>query len=73
MPSERRRARCIAVRGPGLSCHVPPALDWLLSSRLPSCARCLRKSPAAGIAIDSKGVVYGGEAVPNDLKKYVKK
>jgi sugar lactone lactonase YvrE len=30
-------------------------------------------SAAEGIAIDSKGVVYGAEVVPNDLKKYVKK
>jgi sugar lactone lactonase YvrE len=29
-------------------------------------------SAAEGIAIDSKGVVYGAEVVPNDLKKYVK-
>jgi hypothetical protein len=30
-------------------------------------------SAAEGIAIDSKGVVYGAEVVPNDLKKYVKR
>ncbi len=29
-------------------------------------------SSAEGIAIDSKGVIYGAEVVPNDLKKYVK-
>jgi len=29
-------------------------------------------SAAEGIAIDSRGVVYGAEVVPNDLKKYVK-
>ena len=29
-------------------------------------------SAAEGIAVDSKGVVYGAEVVPNDLKKYVK-
>jgi len=29
-------------------------------------------SAAEGIAIDSKGVIYGGEVVPNDLKKYVR-
>ncbi len=33
----------------------------------------LTTSAAEGIAIDSKGVIYGGEVVPNDLKKYVKK
>jgi DNA-binding beta-propeller fold protein YncE len=30
-------------------------------------------SAAEGIAVDSKGVVYGAEVVPNDLKKYVKR
>jgi outer membrane protein assembly factor BamB len=30
-------------------------------------------SAAEGIAVDSNGVVYGAEVVPNDLKKYVKK
>ena len=29
-------------------------------------------SAAEGIAIDSRGVVYGAEVVPNDLKRYVK-
>ena len=29
-------------------------------------------SAAEGIAVDSKGVIYGAEVVPNDLKKYVK-
>jgi DNA-binding beta-propeller fold protein YncE len=29
-------------------------------------------SAAEGIAVDSKGVIYGGEVVPNDLKKYVR-
>jgi len=32
----------------------------------------LTTSAAEGIAIDSKGVIYGAEVVPNDLKKYVK-
>jgi len=30
-------------------------------------------SSAEGIAIDSKGAIYGAEVVPNDLKKYVRK
>ena len=30
-------------------------------------------SAAEGVAVDSKGVIYGAEVVPNDLKKYVKK
>jgi len=30
-------------------------------------------SAAEGIAVDSKGVIYGAEVVPNDLKKYVRK
>jgi sugar lactone lactonase YvrE len=30
-------------------------------------------SAAEGIAVDSKGVIYGAEVVPNDLKKYVKR
>jgi sugar lactone lactonase YvrE len=30
-------------------------------------------SSAEGIAIDSKGVIYGAEVVPNDLKKYVRR
>jgi len=29
-------------------------------------------SAAEGIAIDSRGVIYGAEVVPNDLKRYVK-
>jgi DNA-binding beta-propeller fold protein YncE len=29
-------------------------------------------SAAEGIAIDSSGVIYGAEVVPNDLKKYVR-
>jgi len=29
-------------------------------------------SAAEGVAVDSKGVIYGAEVVPNDLKKYVK-
>ena len=29
-------------------------------------------SAAEGIAVDSKGVIYGAEVVPNDLKKYVR-
>lgn len=29
-------------------------------------------SGAEGIAIDSKGIIYGAEVVPNDVKKYVK-
>lgn len=29
-------------------------------------------SAAEGVAIDSRGVIYGAEVVPNDLKKYVK-
>ncbi len=29
-------------------------------------------SAAEGIAVDSHGVIYGAEVVPNDLKKYVK-
>jgi sugar lactone lactonase YvrE len=29
-------------------------------------------SSAEGIAVDSKGVIYGAEMVPNDVKKYVK-
>jgi len=29
-------------------------------------------SAAEGVAIDSHGVIYGAEVVPNDLKKYVK-
>jgi sugar lactone lactonase YvrE len=33
----------------------------------------LTTSAAEGIAVDSKGVIYGGEVVPNDLKKYVKR
>lgn len=32
----------------------------------------LTTSAAEGIAVDSKGVIYGAEVVPNDLKKYVK-
>ena len=30
-------------------------------------------SAAEGIAIDSKGAIYGAELVPNDLKKYVRR
>jgi sugar lactone lactonase YvrE len=30
-------------------------------------------SAAEGVAVDSKGVIYGAEVVPNDLKRYVKK
>jgi len=30
-------------------------------------------SSGEGIAIDSKGAIYGAEVVPNDLKKYVRK
>jgi len=30
-------------------------------------------SAAEGVAVDSKGVIYGAEVVPNDLKKYVRK
>jgi sugar lactone lactonase YvrE len=30
-------------------------------------------SAAEGVAVDSTGVIYGAEVVPNDLKKYVKK
>jgi len=30
-------------------------------------------SAAEGIAVDAKGVIYGAEVVPNDLKKYVKR
>ena len=30
-------------------------------------------SAAEGVAVDSKGVIYGAEVVPNDLKKYVKR
>jgi sugar lactone lactonase YvrE len=30
-------------------------------------------SAAEGIAVDSKGVIYGAEVVPNDLKRYVRK
>jgi len=30
-------------------------------------------SAAEGIAVDSRGVIYGAEVVPNDLKKYVKR
>src|SRR5437867_3501707 len=30
-------------------------------------------SAAEGIAIDSKGAIYGAEVVPNDLKKYVRR
>lgn len=33
----------------------------------------LTTSAAEGIAVDSKGVIYGAEVVPNDLKKYVRK
>ncbi len=29
-------------------------------------------SAAEGIGVDSRGVVYGGELLPNDIKKYVK-
>jgi hypothetical protein len=29
-------------------------------------------SAAEGIAVDSKGVIYGAEVVPNDLKKYIR-
>ena len=28
--------------------------------------------PAEGIVVDSKGMIYRAEVVPNDLKKYVK-
>jgi hypothetical protein len=28
---------------------------------------------AEGVAVDSNGVIYGAEVVPNDLKRYVKK
>jgi len=30
-------------------------------------------SAAEGVAVDPKGVIYGAEVVPNDLKRYVKK
>ena len=30
-------------------------------------------SAAEGVAVDSRGVIYGAEVVPNDLKKYVKR
>ena len=30
-------------------------------------------SAAEGVAVDSQGVIYGAEVVPNDLKKYVRK
>ena len=33
----------------------------------------LTTSAAEGIAVDSKGVIYGAEVVPNDLKRYVRK
>jgi hypothetical protein len=29
-------------------------------------------SAAEGVAVNSKGVIFGAEVVPNDLKKYVK-
>jgi hypothetical protein len=30
-------------------------------------------SAAEGVAVDSKGAIYGAEVGPKDLKKYVKK
>ena len=48
--------------------------DGKITAYIPDPAETSNTTSAAeGIAVDSKGVVYGAEVVPNDLKKYVKR
>jgi DNA-binding beta-propeller fold protein YncE len=47
--------------------------DGKITAFIPDPAETSKTTSAAeGIAIDSKGVIYGAEVVPNDLKKYTK-
>ena len=48
--------------------------DGKITAFIPDPAEDAKTTSAAeGVAVDSKGVIYGAEVVPNDLKRYVKK
>ena len=58
----KRGIRVGSLRDGKITAFIPDPVDLAKTT-----------SAAEGIAVDSKGVVYGAEVVPNDLKRYVKK
>ena len=53
--------------------RVGNLMDGRVTAFIPDPAGAMQSTSAAeGVAVDSKGVIYGAEVVPNDLKKYVK-
>jgi sugar lactone lactonase YvrE len=56
----KRGIRIGSLKDGKISAFIPDPSDATLTT-----------SAAEGIAIDSKGVIYGAEVIPNDLKKYV--
>ena len=54
--------------------RVGSAKDGSIVAFIPDPAeKAITTSAAEGVAADSKGVIYGAEVGPKDLKKYVKK
>jgi sugar lactone lactonase YvrE len=57
----KRGIRVGSLKDGKITAFIPDPVDTAKST-----------SAAEGIAVDSTGVIYGAEVVPNDLKKYVK-
>ena len=58
----KRGIRVGSARDGSITAFIPDPVDVATTT-----------SAAEGVAADSKGVIYGAEVGPKDLKKYVKK
>jgi hypothetical protein len=70
-PEWKRGIRIGSARTGELAAFIPDPVENSVSpegQRIPS-----NTSAAEGVAVDSKGVIYGAEVGPRALKRYVKK